>query len=130
MEFGRVQSLPNWFRYTFEDKLEEEIPSAKHASQTSKMESRRDPSPPNGFWYTCEGKLEEEMTSAKYRKWSLEGSKACRIGLGTFVKTSVNRKLQNMNQSARKSAHKAAQRPFGSPQSSGRRLGPIYIKTY
>ena len=38
MEFGGDPSPPNQFRYTFEDKLEEEMTSAKHSSQTSEME--------------------------------------------------------------------------------------------
>ena len=41
IELGRDPSPPNEFRYTFEDKLEEEMTSAKHASQTSKMELGR-----------------------------------------------------------------------------------------
>ena len=47
MEIGSDPSPPNQFRYTFEDKLEDEITSAKHASQTSNMEIGRDPSLPN-----------------------------------------------------------------------------------
>ena len=64
MEFGRDPSPQNQFRYTFEDKLEEGMTNAKHASQTSKMEFGRDLSPPNQLRYTFEDKREEEMTSA------------------------------------------------------------------
>ena len=45
MEFGRDPSPRNQFRYTFEDKLEEEVTSAKHASQNSKMEFGKGPKP-------------------------------------------------------------------------------------
>ena len=62
IEFGRDPSQSNLFRYTFEDKLEEEMAGAKHASQDSKMEY---PSPPNQFQCIFEDELEEEMTSAK-----------------------------------------------------------------
>ena len=59
MEFGRDSSLPNQFwHYTIEDELEEEMTSANHASQTLKMELGMNPGPPN--------KLEEEMTSVTH----------------------------------------------------------------
>ena len=61
-----TQSPPNQIRYTYEDKLEEDLTSAKHASQPSQMEFGRGPSPPNQFRYTFEDELEEEMTSAKH----------------------------------------------------------------
>ena len=47
MEFGRDPSPPNQFRYTFDDKLEEEMTSAKDANQTSKIEIGWDLSLPN-----------------------------------------------------------------------------------
>ena len=62
MDFGRDPSPPNQFRYTFEDQLDEEMTSADHASQISKMEFGRNPRPPNQFRYPFEDKIDKEMT--------------------------------------------------------------------
>ena len=40
--------------------------SARHASQTSKMELASDPSPPNPFWYIFEDKLGRGNGQAKH----------------------------------------------------------------
>ena len=48
-----------------EDKLEHEMTSTRHTSQSSQMEFGSDSNLPYQFLYTFEDKLEDEMTSAK-----------------------------------------------------------------
>ena len=52
MEFGSGPNPPNQFRYTFRNRIVEKMTSAKHASQTSKMEIELGTSLPNQFRYT------------------------------------------------------------------------------
>ena len=97
MKFKRDRSPPNQLRYTFEDKLVEEMTSTKHAIQTSKMEFERDLSQPNQFRYTFEDKLEEEITSTKHASRTskmefVEGAQARQITFGTLLKTSLQKK--------------------------------------
>ena len=49
MEFGRDPNPLNQFRYTFENKLEKEMTSAKHASQATKIELGRAQARPKDF---------------------------------------------------------------------------------